>query len=76
MHTQKKVRTTSHRPRVTLPNSLDIEEIGTGRSEIRNRAIAELAEICSISTCAVQKNINRLREQEKIRRVGPDKGGH
>ncbi len=147
----------------TLPNALDIEEIGTGRSEIRNRAIAatfkrmgiieqwgtgtakileecreyvpsfresggfvkvvfprpkqmstrkqtptqdgsqkgsqngsqkssqkilltlakdphctiaQLAEICGISTRAVQKSINRLREQNKIRRVGPDKGGH
>ena len=37
--------------------------------------IAQLAELCGIGTRAVQKNIDLLREQGLLRRVGADKGG-
>lgn len=36
----------------------------------------ELAEILKISKRAVDKQIQKLRESNKIRRIGPDKGGH
>ncbi|MFH1505980.1 MAG: winged helix-turn-helix transcriptional regulator, partial [archaeon] len=38
--------------------------------------ITELARISSISTTAVEKNINRLKEKGLLKRIGPDKGGH
>ena len=38
--------------------------------------IAQLAELCGIGTRAVQKNIDLLREQGLLRRVGADKGGY
>ncbi len=38
--------------------------------------IPELAEALSLSTRAVEKQIARLREEGRLRRVGPKKGGH
>lgn len=38
--------------------------------------IAQLSDRCGIGPRAVQKNINVLRDQGLLRRVGPDKGGH
>jgi ATP-dependent DNA helicase RecG len=38
--------------------------------------IPDLAETLSVSTRAVEKQIARLREQGRIRRIGPAKGGH
>ncbi|MDR2191778.1 MAG: winged helix-turn-helix transcriptional regulator [Endomicrobium sp.] len=36
----------------------------------------ELADILKLSIAGVEKNIRQLKEQKKIRRIGPDKGGH
>ena len=36
----------------------------------------QLSKVCGIGTRAVQKNIDLLREQGLLRRVGADKGGH
>lgn len=36
----------------------------------------ELAEILSISRRAIAKQISNLKEGNKLRRIGPDKGGH
>jgi len=36
----------------------------------------ELAEKLSVSRRAVTKQIKNLREEGKLRRIGPDKGGH
>ena len=38
--------------------------------------IAELAEATGLSASGVKKNIRKLKEANRIRRVGPDKGGH
>lgn len=38
--------------------------------------IAELAKTIGISTRAVEKNIKNLQQKSRLRRVGPDKGGH
>ncbi len=38
--------------------------------------IPELAEALGITTRAVEKQIARLRGQDRLRRVGPAKGGH
>jgi predicted HTH transcriptional regulator len=38
--------------------------------------IPELAETLGVTTRAVEKQIARLREQDRLRRVGPAKGGH
>jgi len=36
----------------------------------------KMAEIIGISTTAVDKNIDTLKKQGILKRVGPDKGGH
>ena len=38
--------------------------------------IAQLSDRCGIGPRAVQKNINVLRDQGLLRRVGPARGGH
>ena len=38
--------------------------------------IAELAQQVGISDRAVKKQIARLKRQNVLRRIGPDKGGH
>ena len=38
--------------------------------------IAELAQQVGISDRAVKKQIARLKQQNVLRRIGPDKGGH
>lgn len=35
----------------------------------------ELAELLSISRRAIAKQISNLKEENKLRRIGPDKGG-
>ena len=41
-----------------------------------NVTMAELAKATGLSAKGVEKNIRILREENVIRRVGPDKGGH
>lgn len=36
----------------------------------------QLAELANLSIAGVEKNLRQLKEQNLIRRVGPDKGGH
>ena len=36
----------------------------------------QLAELTHLSIAGVEKNLRQLKEQNLIRRVGPDKGGH
>ena len=38
--------------------------------------IEELAKELNLTTRAVDKNISKLKKQGRIKRVGPDKGGH
>lgn len=38
--------------------------------------IAELSEATGLSASGVKKNIRKLKDANRIRRVGPDKGGH
>ena len=45
-------------------------------SENKSVTIAELATACNISTRAVQKNIDKLRNAGVVKRIGPDKGGY
>jgi len=44
--------------------------------ENQNVTIPELAEITGVTTRSVERNIKKLQEAGKLRRVGPDKGGH
>lgn len=37
---------------------------------------AEMASLLGISSRAVEKRLRSMRENDVIRRVGPDKGGH
>ena len=37
---------------------------------------AEMVSAAGISRSAIQKHIERLKEAQRLRRVGPDKGGH
>ncbi|MBQ8677128.1 MAG: winged helix-turn-helix transcriptional regulator [Alphaproteobacteria bacterium] len=36
----------------------------------------QLAELTNLRIAGVKKNLRQLKEQNLIRRVGPDKGGH
>jgi ATP-dependent DNA helicase RecG len=38
--------------------------------------IERLAEYCGVTTRSIERNLNRLQEKNKIKRVGPAKGGH
>jgi ATP-dependent DNA helicase RecG len=38
--------------------------------------IERLAEYCGVTTRSIERNLNKLQKRNKIRRVGPDKGGH
>ena len=38
--------------------------------------IPELAEITGVTTRSVERNIKKLQDAGKLRRVGPAKGGH
>ena len=37
---------------------------------------AEMVSATGISRSAIQKHIERLKDAQRLRRVGPDKGGH
>ena len=37
---------------------------------------AEMVSAAGISRSAIQKHIERLKDAQRLRRVGPDKGGH
>lgn len=38
--------------------------------------IAELASIAGVTTRSVERNIKKLQDAGRLRRVGPGKGGH
>ncbi len=38
--------------------------------------IERLAEYCGVTTRSIERNLNKLQKRNKIKRVGPDKGGH
>ena len=52
------------------------EKILVAIKENSDITIAELARVTGLSAKGVEKNIRILREENVIRRVGPDKGGH
>ena len=37
---------------------------------------AELSNIIGLSVSGIEKNLRQLKEQDKIKRIGADKGGH
>ncbi len=45
-------------------------------SDNAGMTIPDLAETLGITTRAIEKQVRRLREQCRLRRVGPAKGGH
>jgi ATP-dependent DNA helicase RecG len=38
--------------------------------------IQELAVHCGVSTRSIERNLKKLQSENKIKRIGPDKGGH
>ena len=38
--------------------------------------IADLAAVIGVSTRTIKRNLKRLQRQNRVRRIGPDKGGH
>ena len=38
--------------------------------------ISKIASILGKSDSAIERSIRKLRESEKLKRIGPDKGGH
>ena len=57
----------------SLKSDQKILEIISKKSDI---TIPEIAEKIGLTVVGVKKNIKKLKEQNKIRRVGADKGGH
>ena len=37
---------------------------------------SELSQLTGLSISGIEKNLRQLKEQNKIKRIGPDKGGH
>ena len=37
---------------------------------------SELSQLIGLSISGIEKNLRQLKEQNKIKRIGPDKGGH
>ena len=52
------------------------EKILAYMQEDKNITIADLSKKLGISTRAVEKHISKLKQQGKIKRIGPDKGGY
>ena len=52
------------------------EKIPQLLSDNMGLTIAELAKLCNISTRSIERNLKKLQTDGRIRRVGPDKGGH
>ncbi|MBI2266057.1 MAG: winged helix-turn-helix transcriptional regulator [Armatimonadetes bacterium] len=42
----------------------------------RRVTIADLAKVIGVSDRTIERNLKRLQEQGRLRRIGPDKGGH
>jgi len=42
----------------------------------KNITIPEIAQELGLSTRAIEKQIAKLKEQNKLKRIGPDKGGY
>ena len=68
-----------------LPNNLTVAEIRTGNSNIRNPILVSYIAKgllpyrglgSGIKDRAIKKQIEKLKIQGRIRRIGPDKGGH
>jgi DNA-binding Lrp family transcriptional regulator len=38
--------------------------------------IPDIADRVGITTRSVERNIRKLQEEKRLRRIGPDKGGH
>ena len=79
---------TVRRP-VCVPRTGRVERIRSVKSSVKTEeqilalleekprmTIPELAELLSLSTRAVEKQIANIRKEGKLRRVGPKKGGH
>lgn len=60
-------------PKSSLKSSLKIIQLIATNPNITT---IEIAEILDLSKRAVQKNIKKLKEQSKLNRIGPNKGGH
>ena len=52
------------------------EKILTAIIANSNITIQELVDSIGLSSAGIRKNLDKLKNQGKIRRVGPDKGGH
>jgi ATP-dependent DNA helicase RecG len=44
--------------------------------EDKNRSAKDLSALIGISDRAIEKQLAKLQEQEKLQRIGPDKGGY
>jgi predicted HTH transcriptional regulator len=45
-------------------------------SEDRNLTIPDLASLIGVTERSIERNIRKLQEQGRLRRIGPAKGGH
>lgn len=59
--------------KTTLKTTLKILDIMKSNSSV---TIDYLCEACGLTRDGINWNIRKLKEQGKIRRIGPDKGGY
>ena len=52
------------------------EKILAALEEDGNLTIPELASLIGVTERSIERNIKKLQEQGRLRRVGPAKGGH
>jgi ATP-dependent DNA helicase RecG len=53
-----------------------VEKIIKAIKEKPSITVKELADLLSLTRRGVEYNLSKLKEQNKIRRIGSDKGGH
>ena len=61
------------RVEIRVKNRVKIIELVRKNNKITRQ---ELAEIIGVSIKGIDWNIAKLKEQGKLKRIGPDKGGH
>ena len=52
------------------------EKILSMMKDNENITIAELTEAIGVSSRSIERNIDKLKQEEKINRIGADKGGY
>jgi ATP-dependent DNA helicase RecG len=80
---------TVHRKAETISREIDVLPVSLGKTsgktsgkilaalkQDQNLTIPELASLIGVTERSIERNIKKLQEQGRLRRIGPAKGGH